>query len=55
MSTHDQIRNLQSLQETEANKHGEIDRQIKNLQANLMDEVARNAGAAAVYGAGVQH
>lgn len=54
MSNSAQIRHLQALRETEANRQGQIDQQIKNLQANLMDEVARNAGAVAVHGAGVR-
>jgi hypothetical protein len=44
MGTQEEIRRLEALRETEANRQGQIDQQIKNLQANQMDEAARNAG-----------
>lgn len=51
MSTQADIARLRQLQETEANRQGQIDQQIKNLQANQQDEVARNAGYLAVRAA----
>lgn len=51
MSNSAQIRHLQQLQDTEANRRGQIDQQIANLQANRLDEVARNVGYIAVQGA----
>lgn len=51
MSTQAEVARLAQLRETEANRQGQIDQQIKNLQANLMDEAARNAGYLAVRAA----
>jgi hypothetical protein len=48
MSTQAEIRRLEALRETAANQQGQIDQQIKNLQANQMDEAIRNAGYLAV-------
>jgi hypothetical protein len=48
MSTNEQIRNLQALQDTAANAQGQIDQQIANLRANQLDEAQRNLGYLAV-------
>jgi hypothetical protein len=48
MGTQSEIARLAQLRETEANRQGQIDQQMKNLQANQLDEAARNAGYLAV-------
>lgn len=48
MSTQSQINNLNALRDTPANRQGQIDTQIQNLQANRLDVVQRNVGHLAV-------
>lgn len=46
--TNEQIRNLEALRDTAANRNGAIDNQIAGLRANQQDVVQRNLGYLAV-------
>ena len=48
MGTQEQIRNLEALRDTPANRQGQIDNQIQNLRDNQQDVVQRNIGHLAV-------